>query len=112
MDDTGDLVPSHQIAHVVAGCDIQRLDKCAFADLAFDEIRLPSHPILREHHLLAHIQEAPGGVEADKSQATGDQNHAATSSTGISTSSPAFVVRSALHTTVDKNQFTCLLNCA
>src|SRR5882724_5841578 len=105
MDDAGDFVPSHEIDYVVAGCDIQRLDKCSFADLAFDEIRLPPHPILREHHLLSHIQEAPGGVEADKSQATGDQNHDAASSTGISTSSPAFVICWALHTTVDKNQF-------
>src|SRR4030095_8282140 len=90
MDDAGDLVPAHEIDHVVAGCDIQRLDKCAFADLAFDEIRLPAHPILRENDMLAHIQEAPGGVESDKSQATGDQNHDAASSTGISTSAPAF----------------------
>src|SRR4029434_1133557 len=81
----------------VPGVATQRLDKCAIAELAFDEIRLPPHPILREHHLLAHIQEAPGGVEADKSQATGDQNHGA-SSTGISTSSPAFVICWALHT--------------
>ncbi len=104
MDDAGDLVPSHHIDHIVAGCDIERLDKCAFADLAFDEIRLSPHAILREHDLLACIQEASGRVEADKSQATGDQNHDATFSTDISlTSSPAFVVRCASQTTVDKN---------
>src|ERR1700757_1273661 len=89
MDDAGDLVPSHQVDHVVGYCDIQRLYKRAFADLTFDEIRFSPHPVLREHHLLSHIQEAPRGMEADKSQATRDQNHNAASLTGISVSSPA-----------------------
>src|SRR5207247_8986157 len=87
-------------------------DTWAFAVRPFDESRLPPHPILREHHLLSHIQEAPGGVEADKSQATGDQNHDAASSTGISTSGPAVCRWSASHTTVEKTQSTSVLNCA
>src|SRR5215831_19214427 len=97
----------------VAGCDIQGLDKCAFANLALNEFRLPPHPIVCEHHLLAHIQEAPGGVKTDKSQATGDQNHDGVSSTGIfDFFAGFFVVRSESHTTVDKSQITRLLNCA
>src|SRR6516164_5455404 len=97
MDDTGDLVPSHQIADVVAACNIQRLDKYAFADLAFDEIRFSPHAILRKHYRLSHIQKAPRGMETDKSQPTRDQNHDAASLTVSSTTSLACHLFSATH---------------
>src|SRR5215813_4372254 len=95
----------------MAGCDIQGLDKCAFANLALNEIRLPPHPIVCEHHLLAHIQEAPSGVKTDKSQATGDQNHDGVSSTGIFDLFAGFFVVRSNRTRLSTGIIYIVLNC-
>ena len=54
----------------------ERFDEETSTHLVLQDLRDARNPVLREHARLPHLKQRARRIEADKSQASGKQNHA------------------------------------
>jgi hypothetical protein len=84
VHDAGDLVPLPDVEEGRLVRGVERLDADPAAGLAGKELRQPGRPVRGEHDGFAQVEQGPGGVRPDRTQAAGNEYHPRLSPTGSS----------------------------